>query len=203
LESGEKVSAGTWNTYRRDICTLWDFCEKHEWAKALTAKNTERAKGNGAAPVILLPEEAAALLTESKDDELLAYHAIAVFAGLRPSEIKKLQWGKHVDLVAGFIRLDAAITKTAQRRLVPILPNLRAWLEPVAKPFGTMVVTSRIDDRAKVARERAGISGPEHYASQLCVLPAGRHAERCTGCGRGWSQCHHSPYALSRVGCAK
>ena len=112
--------------------------------------------------MILLPEEVVVLLTESKDDELLAYHAIGVFAGLRSSEIRRLQWGRNVDLVTGFIKLDASITKTGQRRLVPILPNLRAYLEPIAKPFSTMVVTSLLDDRAQAARKRAGIEWTEN-----------------------------------------
>jgi integrase len=161
LESGEMASAGTWNTYRRDLSTLWSFAEKHGWAQATVARNTERAKGNGAAPVILLPEEAAALLAES-EGELLAFHAIGVFAGLRPSEIRKLQWGKHVNFIKGFIELDASITKTGQRRLVPILPSLRAWLEPISKPFGTMVITGNLDASSQAARKRAGIKWSEN-----------------------------------------
>ena len=159
---GLNVAAGTWNTFRRDICTLWSFCEKHGWAEATTARNTERAKGNGAAPVILTLEETDRLLAESKDDELLAYHAIGVFAGLRPSELKKIQWGRHVNFAKGLIELDSSITKTGQRRLVPILPNLRAWLEPIAKPFGTPVIAGNLRVRCWAAWKRAGIAWTEN-----------------------------------------
>jgi site-specific recombinase XerD len=156
-----KVAAGTWNTFRRDIRTLWSFAEDNKWAEAVTAKKTQRAKGKSTAPAILTPEQTATLLAESNDDELLAYHAIGVFAGLRVSEIMKIQWGRHVNLSKGFIELDASITKTGQRRLVPILPNLRAWLEPIAKPSG-MVITGRLRVRHDAARERAGITWSEH-----------------------------------------
>ncbi|HWQ91029.1 MAG TPA: hypothetical protein VN673_05105, partial [Clostridia bacterium] len=35
-----------------------------------------------------------------------------------------------VDLENGYITVDASIAKTNSRRLVPISPNLKAWLEP-------------------------------------------------------------------------
>lgn len=67
--------------------------------------------------------------------EILPWLAIAAFAGLRHEEIQRLDWSQ-VDLAAGFIRVPAAKAKTRQNRLVPITPNLRAWLAPVAQPFG-------------------------------------------------------------------
>ena len=75
------VAAETRNTFRRDIRTLWSFAEKRGWATATTAKNTERAKAIDRPPGILTPAEAAALLTESKHNDLPAFHAIGVFAG--------------------------------------------------------------------------------------------------------------------------
>lgn len=156
-----KVAAGTWNTFRRDIRTLWSFAEDNGWAEAVIAKKTQRARGKSTPPAILTPEQTAVLLAESSDDELLAFHAIGVFAGLRVSEIMKIQWGRHVNLTKGFIELDASITKTNQRRLVPILPNLRAWLQPIAKPSG-MVITRGLRKRDAAARQRAGITWQEH-----------------------------------------
>ena len=51
-----------------------------------------------------MPEQAAGLLAESKDNDLLAFHAIGLFAGLRVSEIKALD-GRDVDLAGGFIHV--------------------------------------------------------------------------------------------------
>ncbi len=86
-------------------------------------------------PGILNPEQAAALLAESKDNDLLAFHAIGLFAGLRVAEIKALDW-RDVDIAGGFIHVGAKISKTRSRRLVPVTLNLLAWLQPVAKPAG-------------------------------------------------------------------
>jgi len=153
--AGLAVTGSTRNTFRRDIRTLWSFAEKQGWAKAEVAKNTERAKVIDAPPGILTPEQAAALLTESKDNDLLAFHAIGLFAGLRVAEIKKLDW-RDVDLAGEFINVAAAVSKTRSRRLVPIQGNLKAWLAPIAKKSGP-VVERELRTRHEGARKRAGI----------------------------------------------
>jgi integrase len=100
--------------------------------------HTERAQAIATPPGVLTPEQAAALLAESKDNDLLAFHAIGLFAGLRVAESKALDW-RDVDLGGGFIHVGAKISKTRSRRLVPFTPNLLAWLQPIAKPVGPVV----------------------------------------------------------------
>jgi integrase len=152
--AGLNVRPHTWNTIRQHAITLWRFATKAKFAQENVAKDTERAKGIGEAPGILKPEQAAALLAES-DNDLLAFHAIGLFAGLRVSEVKALDW-RDVDLAGGFIHVGAKISKTRSRRLVPILDNLRAWLQPIARPSGP-VVGLNLRKRHVVAREHAGI----------------------------------------------
>jgi integrase len=152
---GLAVAAETRNSYRRNAHTLWAFAEKRGWAAQATAAHTEIAKAVAGPPGILTPEQADALLVESRDDDLLAYHAIGLFGGLRVAEIKALDW-RDVDLAGGFIHVGAKIAKTRSRRLVPILENLRAWLQPVAKAAGP-VVERELRYRHEGARERAGI----------------------------------------------
>lgn len=61
--------------------------------------------------------------------------AIGAFAGLRTAELHRLDW-RHVRLDEGHIVVDSSISKTAARRIVPIAPNLAAWLRPLAQPSG-------------------------------------------------------------------
>jgi integrase len=154
--TGLKVSPATRNTYRRDCRTLWSFAEKRGWVSMNAAARTERAKAIDKPPGILTPEEAAALLAESHDPDLRAFHAIGLFAGLRVAEINKLDW-RNVDLGRGFVEVSAATSKTRARRLVPIQENLRAWLTPVARPAGS-VVGENLRERHLEARKRAGIA---------------------------------------------
>ena len=80
------------------------------------------------------------MLAESKDDDLLAFHSVRLFAGLCVAEIRALDW-RDVDLAGGFIHVGTKISKTRSRRLVPILDNLKAWLQPIAKARGRAILT--------------------------------------------------------------
>jgi integrase len=157
------VAPGTKNTFRRDIRTLWSFAEKRNWASARTAKATGRTKEVFTAPEILTPEEAAALLSHSSDD-VLAFHALGLFAGLRVAEIQRLDW-RDIDFEGGWITISAKKSKTGSRRLVPILDALRAWIEPVAKKTGEIILGD-FRKRQELARNRAGFT-PEIEAGVM------------------------------------
>jgi integrase len=57
---------------------------------------------------------------------------------VRDAELKRLDWGE-VDLVRGHIEITAAKSKSAKRRIVPIQPNLAAWLRPYSEAKGRVV----------------------------------------------------------------
>ena len=149
------VAAGTKNTFRRDIRTLWSFAEKRKWADAKVAKVTGKARGSFTTPEIFTPEEAAKLLSHSTDD-VLAFHALGLFAGLRVAEIQRLDW-RDIDMEGGWITVSAGKSKTGSRRLVPILDSLRAWIEPVAKRSGN-IIKSDFRKRQDLARNRSGFT---------------------------------------------
>jgi integrase len=76
--------------------------------------------------------------------------AIGAFAGLREAEIQRLAWNE-VDLGRGHIEVKAAKAKSARRRIVPIQPNLEAWLQPCSGMTGRVVPAGA---RRKLARAR-------------------------------------------------
>lgn len=59
--------------------------------------------------------------------ELLAYLALAVFCGVRPKEIERAEIG-DLQLDQGVFVVDAAKSKTRQRRVVTLPTAARAWL---------------------------------------------------------------------------
>jgi integrase len=61
-----------------------------------------------------------------------------------------LDWSE-VDLARGHIEVKASKAKTAKRRIVPIQPNLAAWLQPYAMMKGRVVPPGA---RRKLARVR-------------------------------------------------
>lgn len=86
-------------------------------------------------PVTIYTPDEMKLLLSKADEVLLPYLLIGAFAGLRSAEITRLDW-KHIRFDRGFIECEASMTKTRCRRLVPILANLRKWLEPLAQTSG-------------------------------------------------------------------
>lgn len=104
---------------------------------------------------IYTPDEFEALLARarSKNTDILIWLAFGGFAGLRAAEIRPtnsakpgLMW-ENVRWDEGFIEVPAAVSKTNRRRIVPILPALRAWVEPLAKSSGFLIDTSEQNAR--------------------------------------------------------
>ena len=116
-----------------------------------TAKAKVKAKPVG----VLTPEQTQRLLGCAADAALRPALAVAAFAGLRHAEILKLDW-REVHLDRGFIEVTAAKSKSASRRLVTILPNLKPWLEVAAKRSGAVYPVNgrKLTD---AARKRAGL----------------------------------------------
>ncbi len=153
--NGLVVSAGTRNTFRRDIRTLWSFAEKRNWAQARVAKATGKARVTFSAPEIFTPQEAERLLTSSKGD-VLVYHALGLFAGLRVAEIQRLDWA-DIDLAGGWITISAAKSKTRSRRLVPVLDALKEWISPFSQKSGP-IIKAEFRKRQETARNAAGFT---------------------------------------------
>lgn len=81
---------------------------------------------------ILTPEQTENLfrVCEREDPELLGFLALSAFAGLRPeSEVERMTRADVLRALEGDFLTPPVENKTRRRRLIPILPNLRAWLE--------------------------------------------------------------------------
>jgi integrase len=96
--------------------------------------DTERPEPKRSAVTIYTPAEIVRLLNAAAED-FLPCIALGAFAGLRASEIQRLNWS-DVNLARGFIMASAMKRGTPSRRRVDILPNLRQWLEPYANRTG-------------------------------------------------------------------
>ena len=79
---------------------------------------------------ILSVDESAKLMGRAESDfpDLLAYHAVCLFAGLRPTEAELLDW-KQIDLSERQITVLGETSKTKETRNVKIEETLAHWLE--------------------------------------------------------------------------
>jgi integrase len=107
--------------------------ETHPFEKV---ENFMRNKKSEAPPFPLTPEEAERLLNAA-EPSVLPFIAIGMFAGLRTSERDEVEW-KHLrfDDPEPYIDLPKSISKTGERRMIPIQPALMAFLAPFIKKQG-------------------------------------------------------------------
>ena len=73
----------------------------------------------------IFPPEQMTLLLAVAPAKLVPFLVLGGFAGLRTAEIERLDWSK-VNLESSYITVGAGFAKTNTRRLVPIVPNLKA-----------------------------------------------------------------------------
>jgi integrase len=97
---------------------------------------------------IYTPSEFHKILTAAQK-HLLAPIAIGGFAGLRSAEVHRLLWGEVHD---SHIVVKAGNAKTGSRRIVPVLPALKAWLAKVERGDPTERVCARFSHENGLAR---------------------------------------------------
>lgn len=121
--------------YRRVVGALFNEGVRRKYADANPVQDSIKPQVKESDIEVLTPDEAEALLVAASDS-IRPFFAIGMFAGLRESEIKRLDW-QDVSLTRGYIRVNA-LSKTG-RRLVKVQPNLAAWLKPLAKAKGPVM----------------------------------------------------------------
>lgn len=131
-----KLSAQSYTNFRRVLGTLFSFAKRRGYLPKDHDEldRVEKLRPDNGEIEIYTPDEFARLLKAANSDFLPAL-SIGGFAGLRSSEIERLEWAE-VRLDDRFIEVKKGKTKTASRRLVPISENLAEWLAPFAKPSG-------------------------------------------------------------------
>jgi integrase len=153
---GLNVSAVSRNNSRRALRSAFSFAVKRKYCLDNEVAKTAKAKEPQTNIGILTISEAASLLENAATD-VLPYIAIGLFAGLRRAEIERLDWSE-IDFESGLIEVTAQNSKTAQRRLVTMQPNLREWLLPLRKHKGNVTPSNCFRELFEQAREAARIA---------------------------------------------
>ena len=87
--------------------------------------------------------------------ELVPWLALGLFAGLRPEETVRLDWG-DIDFERRQIDLPAKKAKGRTRRIIPMEPNLIEWLKPYRSADGRRKVVSNFRWHFQVFQKSAG-----------------------------------------------
>jgi integrase len=148
--------------YRTNIGVLFSYAARRRMIESNPIEFTARPKLIDKAPEIFTVDELRALLeaAATSEPDVLPMLAVGAFAGLRDAEIRRLHW-HEIDLARGHIEVTAAKAKSARRRLVPIQPNLAAWLRPYSGMTGSVVPVMARSKLERV-REVAGVRWPHN-----------------------------------------
>ena len=127
------------NNYRSALATLLSYAREEGYLPRGVRTEAEFSKRHdGGRNWVYSPENLITLLFKI-GPRLLPFVAIGAFAGLRTAEIVRLQQ-PEVRFAQNVIAIKAAKSKTASRRLAPILPILATWLAPMRKEFERVLV---------------------------------------------------------------
>lgn len=133
----QDISSRTKNNYRSALQQLFRFAQSRRYlsrTEPLAIHDVPELRVKEGTIEIYTPQDLRLLLSNAPA-KLLPFFAIGAFAGLRTQEIVRLEW-PDIRFEQGVIEVAAEKAKTASRRLVPILPALREWLQPMQKTAG-------------------------------------------------------------------
>lgn len=110
---------------------LFSFAIRRGWVQANLCDRIERVAIETKPPPILTPTQARSLMeyVSRAEPRMLAWTALALFAGLRPSEVDRIEWPAiRIDTDPPCAVVDGAASKTRRRRIVHLEPAAVAWL---------------------------------------------------------------------------
>src|SRR5262249_32692141 len=87
-------------------------------------------------------------------DRMIPFLTLGAFAGIRHAEIQRLEWN-DIRFDDAMITIGASKAKTASRRLVPIVPNLREWLMKHRQKSGLVVAHKDVAFELHILAKRA------------------------------------------------
>ncbi len=148
--TGEPLASGTINTTRKELNAFFSFTVKRDWINENPVAKVERVDQDEMDREIMSIELAESLMevVATRYPHLAGFYALALFAGIRPSEVERMNWREHVHLDAGtpMVILPASIAKKTKNRRVFLLeyaPNLEAWLRFAKKHARNGNITER------------------------------------------------------------
>jgi len=154
---GLNVGPCSRNGVRKSVATFFSWARKQGYLladKSTAAEKMMRFSEVDSAPEIFTPQEMQRLLSVCPK-EAIPVLAISGFCGVRSAEVVRLHW-EDVLWDQGYIEVKARKAKTKARRLIPIQPNIKAWLEPYRGSTGA-IFEGDLTHRYKTLSQESGV----------------------------------------------
>ncbi len=120
------------NTGYRRLKTFFMWMVECGYISADPMRGLKPIKSADKVPKIFTLDECRRLLESSRSDKAtMPTIVLGLFCGIRPHEVARIRTS---DIRGDMVILESHITKTSQRRIVPLPPNAQAWLK-LCKPW--------------------------------------------------------------------
>lgn len=172
LDSKNDLSKSTMHHIIRYITSFINWAVKRNYLKENPTRNIHRPKLEQTKHRFLSKEEIEKILKFSPEVNLKEYVLFALYTGMRPSELRRLNW-KDINLESNTIIIQKS--KTGKARAIPIHSQLKK-LE--FKKDGSVFNWTNMRERFYKLKELSGISDIDLYtfrhtfASQLIMAGA-------------------------------
>jgi len=185
--------------YRNKILGFFNHSKSEGWIDENIVCRIKRPKHDPAAPQIYSIQDIKALLYHAGDVGLLPYISIGLFAGLRPTEMSKLDLSA-LKTDQKVITVDASVAKGRSQRNVDIQPVLLKWIEfcDMASD-GPLLENSRFRSKRERLTKAAGLSrwiqdGLRHSFGSYHFAKFGNEIETSRQMGHRGTEVFHTYY---------
>ena len=161
----------TQDGYLTDLRTMFGWAVDQRYGTVNPCIQVDPPALDDKPPEIFDVATCSTLLTAALDHDekyqLLAYFAVALFAGIRPEEIGRLTW-EQVHLDDKFIEVPARISKTRRRRIVAVSENMAEWLGRASRPDAGQLTPPNFGKRFRALRKLAKVTAWPHDVLRHC-----------------------------------
>ncbi len=157
----EGMTPSVRNAFIRVLRAVFNFGIRRGWCEMNPVRHLDMGSIRFRKEILTNPQVTALLKAAVETDlELLPYHLLCVFAGIRPKEVERLEWS-NVNLEEKFIAVREEVSKTGLRRIVDMEPLLIRWLKfyirAGGRVTGRVVPQKNLRMRLRALRARAGL----------------------------------------------
>jgi len=141
--------------YRTHFVMLFNFARKRKVAESNPAEDVEVPTLDEKMPTVLTVDQCDQLMqaVRTQTPEMVPYFAIALFAGLRPTEAEQVDWAQ-INFESRVIKVIPETAKKRRLRFVDMSGNLIEWLLPSRQPAGRIFFSRK---RFDLARRLSGV----------------------------------------------
>lgn len=138
------------------LSSWFEFCRSRGWIARNPCDRVTKITLEQGVPEVLTVRLSARVMVAARRHcpVALAWFALSMFAGLRPSEAERIGWDA-VDWERRTVTVDAAASKVRRRRIVPLEPAAVAWLKLAHRMGARLPIDHTARRRAlRTVRER-------------------------------------------------